>query len=161
MFNRDSGDLGFIETVAPNAFDNVDLSDILLLYNHELGNILARSSADSLEIEIDDSGVHFTAEIPDTQLGRDVLTNVANRNIQGMSFGFTVADDTWTEGVDGNYRRVINQIGELIEFSLTPMPAYKDTDVSVAQRSLNKLKNNDDKERQLQLIKLELLNLDL
>jgi len=146
--------------VAPNSFDNVDMSDTLLLYNHEYGSILSRSSADTLKIEIDGTGVHFIAEIPDTQLGRDVLTNVSNRNIQGMSFGFTVADDTWTEDVDGTYRRVINQIGELREFSLTAIPAYKDTDVSVAKRSMEKLKGIDEKEQQLQLIKIAQMELD-
>ncbi|WP_267718002.1 HK97 family phage prohead protease, partial [Neisseria gonorrhoeae] len=86
VFNQWSEDLGgFIETISPNAFDNVDLEDIVLLYNHDTGAVLSRTSADTLSINIDENGLHFTGRLPDTTLGKDVLTNLRNGNIQGMS----------------------------------------------------------------------------
>lgn len=87
VFNQRSEDLGgFIEEVEPSAFDGVDTSDVVLLYNHNTGDVLARTSANTLLLNIDGSGVHFEAEIPKTTLGNDTMTNLENRNVQGMSF---------------------------------------------------------------------------
>ena len=53
--------------------------------------------------------------------------------------------------------RSINSIGELFEISLVSIPAYDDTDVKVASRSMEKVVNELEK-RKLEL-ELELLGL--
>lgn len=140
VFNQWSEDLGgFIETISPNAFDNVDLEDIVLLYNHDTGAVLSRTSADTLSINIDENGLHFTGRLPDTTLGKDVLTNLRNGNIQGMSFGFTIDADDWQETENSDQlKHVIKSIGKLYEISLTPFPAYKETDAALSERSRKK-----------------------
>lgn len=140
VFNQWSEDLGgFIETIDPKAFDNVDLEDIVLLYNHDTGAVLSRTSANTLSINIDENGLHFTGELPDTTLGKDVLTNLRNGNIQGMSFGFTIDDDDWEETENSDQlKHIIKSIGKLYEISLTPFPAYKETDVTLSERSKKK-----------------------
>lgn len=151
VFNQRSEDLGgFIEEIEPTAFDGVDTSDVVLLYNHNTGDVLARTSANTLLLNVDGSGVHFEAEIPKTTLGNDTMTNLENRNVQGMSFGFTIADDDWQEQPDGSLLHIVRKIGKLYELSLTPFPAYKETDVAVSQRSM---KNFLDKKTELEVDK--------
>ncbi|MFZ2381576.1 MAG: HK97 family phage prohead protease, partial [Leuconostoc falkenbergense] len=40
LFNSPSENMGFIETVDPNALDDVDLSNVFALYNHDFNNVL-------------------------------------------------------------------------------------------------------------------------
>lgn len=157
VFNQRSEDLGgFTEEIDPHAFDSVDLSDVVLLYNHNTGDVLARTSARTLSISIDNQGVHFEAEIPETTLGNDTMTNLENRNVQGMSFGFTVSDDDWEDQPDGTPLHIVRKIGKLYELSLTPFPAYKETDVAVSQRSMKKfLETKNEIEADREWLKLQ------
>lgn len=147
LFNSDSADLGgFVEHIAPTAFDGVDMSNVLLLYNHDSSNILARTDNGSLTLDVDDMGLKFTASLPQTTLGKDTYTNVANGNLHGCSFGFTVADggDSWANDENGNTIRTITQVDKLFELSITPLPAYSQTSVAVT-RSLEKFKAKEHK----------------
>lgn len=135
QFNKPSNPMPFIEYIDPKALDDLDLSKVLLLYSHNYENILARTDAESLNLKVDDVGLFFSAQLPDTQLGHDVYTNVANGNIRGCSFGFHVSDDSWSIGDQGQTIHTILQIDELREITLTTVPAYDETSVTV-QRSL-------------------------
>ena len=137
VFNQPSIKGNFTEYIDQNALNSVDLSGILLLYSHEFSNILARADAGTLQTSIQPDGLHFNAQLPDTQLGKDTYTNILNGNIKGMSFGFTIAPDgdTWSIDSQGNTIHTINQIDQVFELSLTPIPAYTETSVQV-QRDL-------------------------
>ncbi|MHA6973929.1 phage major capsid protein [Levilactobacillus brevis] len=142
VFNQPSEAMPFIEYVSPLAFNNVDFSAVQLLYNHDFSSILARVDAGTLEISVDNKGLNFTATLPDTQLGNDTFTNIQNGNLQGLSFGFTIADDSWGLDKDGNEVHTINQIDQLFEISLTPIPAYQETSVKI-ERSLQQFRNEE------------------
>lgn len=142
VFNEISQDMGFYEYVLPSALDGIDLSDILLLYNHDYSNILARASSDNLQIKVDKKGLLFSATLPDTTLGKDTYNNILAGNLKGCSFGFTIAKggDKWEKDKDGNLYHYITQLETLSEISITPIPAYTETSLMV-QRSLDKFKN--------------------
>lgn len=142
VFDQPSDAMPFIEYVSPLAFKNVDFSAVQLLYNHDFSSILARVDAGTLEISVDNKGLNFTATLPDTQLGNDTFTNIQNGNLQGLSFGFTIADDSWGLDKDGNEVHTINQIDQLFEISLTPIPAYQETSVKI-ERSLKQFRNEE------------------
>lgn len=144
VFDQPSEPMPFIEYVSPLAFNDVDFSQVKLLYDHDFSNILARVDADTLEISVNTKGLNFTATLPNTSLGNDTFTNIQNGNIQGLSFGFTIADDSWGLDKDGNEIHTINQIGELYELSLTPIPAYQETSVKI-ERSLEQFRNEERK----------------
>ena len=137
VFNQPSIKGDFTEFISPNALNNVDLGQVLLLYSHDFSNILARADSGTLTTSVQPDGLHFNATLPDTQLGRDTFTNIQNGNIKGMSFGFTIADggDSWSVDGQGNTIHSINQVGQVFELSLTPIPAYTETSVQV-QRDL-------------------------
>lgn len=142
VFDQPSEAMPFIEYVSPLAFKNVDFSSVQLLYNHNFSSILARVDAGTLELSVSSKGLNFTATLPDTQLGNDTFTNIQNGNLQGLSFGFTIADDSWGLDKDGNEVHTINQIDQLFELSLTPIPAYTETSVKI-ERSLKQFRNEE------------------
>lgn len=146
VFNQQSQWLGFYEYIEPTAFDGVDLSGMLLLYNHDYDNILSRVDSQSMTVDVDGEGLHFVATLPNTTLGRDTYENVKNGNLKGCSFGFTIADggDTWTTDDDGAPVHIVNQIDTATEISLTAIPAYTQTSVAVT-RSLTKFKESEAK----------------
>ena len=124
----------FIEYIAPIALDNVDLSDVLALYNHDYANVLGRVDAGTLKLSIDKVGLHFVLDMPDTTVGHDVYNNIKAGNLKGMSFGFSVADggDSWQQGVSKPIR-TINQLQTLGEISVVSKPAYDDTSINVTR----------------------------
>lgn len=134
VFDKPSQNLGgFIEYVDKTAFKDVSFDNVYLLYGHEFNNVLARVDAGTLTISVDDTGVFFSATLPNTTLANDVIENIRVGNIQGMSFGFTVADERWQTDVDVDVRTIL-KIDELFEITLTPIPAYQDTKVAISQR---------------------------
>lgn len=158
VFNQQSSPMPFVEVISDQAFNGVDLSDVKLLYSHDFGNILARTDAGTLQLDLNSNGLDFTATLPDTQLGHDVYTDILNGNLKGMSFGFTIDDDSWSVE-NGVQVHTINQIGVIAEISITSLPAYTETSLMV-QRSLDKIatqnsesygsnNNNDDKGDQI------------
>ncbi|WP_421022303.1 phage major capsid protein [Limosilactobacillus fermentum] len=143
-FNQPSQPLPFTEYISPHAFDNVDFSQVRLLYAHDFNNILARVDSGTLSLKTDDKGLFFIADIPDTTLGNDVYTNVENGNIKGLSFNAQIDPnngDTWEQGAGGQVIHTINHFASLAEISLTPIPAYTETSVQVA-RDYKEVLNN-------------------
>ena len=143
-FNQPSQPLPFTEYISPRAFDDVDFSQVRLLYAHDFNNILARVDSGTLSLKTDDKGLFFVADIPDTTLGNDVYTNVENGNIKGLSFNAQIDPnngDTWEQGADGKVIHTINHFASLAEISLTPIPAYTETSVQVA-RDYKEVLNN-------------------
>ncbi len=126
VFDSQSEDLGFRETIAPGAFRralNRPGADHWLLWSHQQDAVLARSSAGTLTLSEDARGLRMEANLVNTTLGRDVHELVSTGHVRSMSFGFTVARDEWEtrDGVD--HRRVL-EIGTLFEVSIVPEPAY-------------------------------------
>ncbi|ORI74986.1 prohead protease [Leuconostoc sp. BM2] len=151
VFDEPSQNLGgFIERVDPNAFDDVDFSDVVALYDHNFANVLGRTSANTLKLDIDKKGLHFILDIPNTTLGNDVYTNIRAGNLKGMSFGFTVDSDEWGKETDDTPKRTINSVGALYEVSVVTMPAYQETTVAVTRA----LKNDAYKQKMLAVLKL-------
>ena len=143
-FNQPSQPLPFTEYISQHAFDDVDFSQVRLLYAHDFNNILARVDSGTLSLKTDDKGLFFVADIPDTTLGNDVYTNVENGNIKGLSFNAQIDPnngDTWEQGADGKVIHTINHFASLAEISLTPIPAYTETSVQVA-RDYKEVLNN-------------------
>lgn len=132
VFNQPSQPLPFIEYISRDALNDVDFSKTLLLYAHDYNKILARADSATLKTEIDDTGLKFTAQIPDTTLGTDTFKNIQAGNVKGCSFGFTIAQggDRWDTRQDGTTVHYVDKIDTLSELTLTPIPAYEETSVS-------------------------------
>lgn len=129
-FNEPSGLLWgeFIEYIDTRAFDDVDLNNTFLLYNHNTDHVLGNTRSGTLSLAVTEVGLRFSANLPDTQKAREVHELVQRGDINGMSFGFTVEADNWNMQADPVTRH-ITKVGELIEVSVVPMPAYDSTEV--------------------------------
>ena len=147
VFNERSLDLGgFVEMIAPGAFDGViERSDVkcYLDHNPEKG-ILARSrnGKGSLSLVIDEKGLRYEFDAPHTNLGDEVVEGLKRGDYSQSSFAFTVDDEVWTKEADGTYLRTITKIGGLYDVSIVANPAYEGT--SVALRSLDAFKAQEE-----------------
>lgn len=138
VFGR-STDIGgmFTETIKRGAFrDALDAhQDTLMLWDHDTRYPLARTANGTLKLREDPRGLEAYAEIPrELSYARDLEVLIANRTIAGMSFGFTVREDEWTERTaDGKttYYREIISVDRLLDVSPVAMPAYPTTDVGL------------------------------
>lgn len=140
LFNTLSEDLGgFREVIAPHALDDVDVDDVKSLIDHDFGYVIGRTKADTLALTVDDKGLYFKCELPNTSYAKDIYENIKVGNVNNCSFRYTLpkgdpSAKTWTRE-NGEYVQTINKIDELIEVSIVTVPAYKDTSVEIAQRA--------------------------
>ena len=152
VFNQPSQPLPFIEYISRDALNDVDFSKTLLLYAHDYNKILARADSATLKTEIDDNGLKFTAQIPDTTLGTDTFKNIQAGNVKGCSFGFTIANggDRWDTRDDGTTIHYVDKIDTVSELTLTAIPAYEETSVSAqVKRDLEQYLLNNKEEQDL------------
>lgn len=159
-FGTESEDLGgFIETIERDALKDTDFSDVRALFNHNADHIIARSSADTLKLEVDDIGLKFKARIPNTTYGRDLLENLRNGNVNQCSFGFRLAEKGDVLKFDETrniYKRTLKNIKEILDVSVVTYPAYKKTDVAPVLRSIEELKSEELRKHNLEMEKLKL-----
>ena len=142
MFDEDR-DLYYIEVIAQDAITDelLQRSDVVMNYAHDDNNILARSrnGEGTLKLSVDDKGLFFQFEMPNSALGDQVLESINRGDISECSFAFTLGNDceTWTQEEDGTIIRTINNILGLYDCAIVTHAAYPETEVSAS--SLKKL----------------------
>ena len=131
VFDSPSVDMGYREIISKGAFDGVIIvSDVLALLNHdERRGVLARSrkGVGSLKLEIDENGLKYGFDAPNTALGDELLESLRRGDISESSFAFTVADERWEKQPDGTYIRYIDKVERLYDVSPVYTPAYEAT----------------------------------
>ena len=138
VFNSDSQDLGFIETIDPQAIteETIRNSDIFATLDHDKARgILARSryGEGTLKLDLRDDGLHYSFETPHTQFGDELLEYLSRGEITTSSFTFVVDQndgDEWFRDEENHLRRHIKKIYRLYDVSPVFEPAYLDTDCS-------------------------------
>lgn len=154
VFNKDSEDFGgWIERIAPNAFDDVLKNDAVALFNHDPNLILARNNV-NLTLEVDDIGLKYRFEAPNTTVGNDLLENVRLGNIIQSSFAFIASKVAWEDFEEKGKPsiRTIEKIERLYDVSPVTYPAYPDT--TVAQRSLKNMIEAEERKAKSYLVTL-------
>ena len=126
------GDYTIREQVAPTAFDNCDMSDVIMQYDH-MGRVFARISNNTLEISTDDHGLKVNANLGGTEIGRGLYEEIAGGYTTKMSFGFIVDADERLVTEDGDkvdVLRTITRISKLFDVSAVSLPANDGTAIS-------------------------------
>ena len=129
----------FREQVDPSAFNDTDMSDVIMQYDHA-GRVFARTSNNTLSIEPDEKGLFIKADLGGTELGRGLYEEIRGGYTDKMSFGFIVNKDeeTRTESEDGrvDILRTITGISKLFDVSAVSIPANNGTSIGATTRSL-------------------------
>lgn len=136
------------EIIAPGAVTKqlLDGCDIKMTMFHDRQLILARSKngAGTLKYTVDDKGVAFEFEAPNTMDGDKALELVARGDISGCSFMFSthyydrayVARDVRRENGKTIITYTVNVITGVQDFTLAVDPAYPDTSCEAEVREL-------------------------
>ena len=133
LFETDSRDLGFVETISRDAFDNRLEDNVILTFNHDPNLILDRNMGGTLKLSTDEKGLRYDAILPNTTTGNDVAELMKRGLLYESSFAFTVEEDDWSK--DGDItRREIKKIGRLVDVSIVGVGAYANTDVALRSK---------------------------
>lgn len=127
------------EQIDPHAFDECDMSDVIMQYDHQ-GRVFARNSNGTLQIKTDEHGLYMEADLSGTEIGRQLFEEIKGGYTTKMSFGFTVDEDKReiTENVaDGtvDVLRTIMKIRKLYDVSAVSLPANDGTEISARSYS--------------------------
>lgn len=122
------------EAVDARAFDNTDMSDVIMQYDHS-GRVFARTRNNTLTVRADEQGLLIEADLGGTELGRQLFEEIEGGYTDRMSFGFTVDGDSYedTKDLDGKALtvRTITSVRKLYDVSAVSIPANDGTSISV------------------------------
>ena len=153
VFNQET-DLGWCkEVIDQKAFEECDMKDCCLNYNHGQGKAIARTRNGSLELIVDSVGLKMRAKLIDTTEGTDIYKSVKSGLLDKMSFAFTVKEEQWDYETDT--RRIMN-IDKLFDVSIVDIPAYEGTSVFARSKEQYKKEKEQHEANKLELEKEKL-----
>jgi len=124
MFN--DGEYDYSEKIEPRAFDEADMSDVIMQYDHE-GRVYARKSNGTLDLGTDEHGLWIDADLSKTEGSKALYEDIRSGMITQMSFAFTVAEDHYDKETR---TRVIDKIKKVYDVSAVSIPANPTTEIS-------------------------------
>lgn len=136
-------DLGwFDEVIDRGALDGADLTDVRFLVNHDISNIpLARSRRNNgnstMQLSTDYEGMSISAEL-DTENNaeaRALYSAVKRGDVTGMSFMFSIDEESWEDLESEHPTRHILKISSVVEVSAVTFPAYDSTSINARSNS--------------------------
>ena len=135
----DSPSYRIYEQIAPTAFDDCDMSDVIMQYDHE-SRVFARTRNGTLTLAPDPCGLKITADLGGTDIGRQLYQEIKGGYTDKMSFAFVVAEDNKVSTVDSESRaetvvRTITKISKLYDVSAVSIPANDMTSISARRFS--------------------------
>ena len=122
----------YLEVVDRGAFDETDMSDVIMQYDHR-GRVFARTRNNTLTVNPDDKGLFIEADLGGTEIGRELYEEIRGGYTDRMSFGFTVNGEfeeyeKTEEGV-ALYTRHITSVEKLYDVSAVSLPANDGTSI--------------------------------
>ena len=136
--------LKYYEVINRGAFDNTDMSDVIMQYDHR-GRVFARTRNNTLEVVPDDKGLFIKADLGGTEIGRELYDEIRGGYTDKMSFGFTVNGE-YEESVKTDegvriYTRHITSVAKLYDVSAVSIPANDGTSIEAdaTTRSISNL----------------------
>jgi uncharacterized protein len=122
---------GVVECINPTAFDAAlkdCRDDARGLFNHEPSQLLGRVGSGTMRLSVDSKGLRYAIDVPNTQLGRDLLELIDRGDLYGSSFSFTIDAVRWRHEDDRDVR-LIDAV-TLYDTGPVTFPAYESTTTS-------------------------------
>jgi HK97 family phage prohead protease len=142
-FNQVSEPLPFLERVDRHFFDRqtrTGFSGVVARFQHSDLHLLGSVASGSLRLNVDDAGLNYVVDLPDTAAGNDTYTLVSRGDVAYSSMAFRVDGvdgDSWSYE-DGQPLRTLLS-GHLLDIAPVSQPAYSSTDCAL--RSLARAKS--------------------
>lgn len=140
VFEKESVNLGgFTEIIHRGAItqETIEKSDIFANLDHDPTYIIARSrnGKGSLKLSVDDIGLYFEFELPQTEKGNEIRSYLERDEITQCSFCFSLdvndkESQKWSIRNNTQYREIY-KIDKLYDIALVFQPAYEQTSVSL------------------------------
>ena len=127
---------GFVEVIAPEAFRKSrgdGWPDVMARYNHDDNMMLGTTSARTLRLDLDDTGLTYEVDMPMSRA--DVYELVQRGDVSKSSFAFRTMPegDGWGLTEENFPLRTLRAV-QLVDVAPVNIPAYPDT--STGLRSL-------------------------
>lgn len=130
---------GYGEELASTAFDDVlgrDDLDTRALFNHDPSLLLGRSTAGTLRLRTDSTGLEFEVDLPNTSYANDLRELISRGDVTGASFGFMPGKyEIERNEAEGSELLRHTSVAELLDVSPVSFPAYAGTDVSLRSKT--------------------------
>lgn len=134
MYEEDG--VQYVERIAPTAFDDADLSDVVFLRDHT-GRVLARTKNGALNLSTDTHGLFSETNLGLTTASKEMYEDIRTGNYSQMSFSFVVAKGgQHFEEEARKVTRVIDRISKVYDVSAVSFPQNPGTDIGVSYRDL-------------------------
>ena len=114
------------ERFEPGCFDNCDMSDIIMQYDHA-GKVMARTSNGSLLVEVTENGLFVAADLGRTESARDLYQDIAAGMVNKMSWRFAVGDYYY----DRESRTIVHKtVRKIYDVAPVSIPANDNTEIN-------------------------------
>ena len=125
-----------VERISKEAYtqEKADGADIKMTLFHNREKLLARSEngSGSMAVTVDDKGVRFEFEVPDTEYGKFAAEAIRRGDIKGCSFGFFCNRTEYSRDARTDY--YVRKDIDIKELTLESDPAYQNTSCEVRRK---------------------------
>lgn len=140
VFNTRSGNMGWgkkvYEVIARDALLETDMTQVICKFNHDMNKVLGTSWAGTLRFEVNENGLDYEVDLPDTETGREVYELAKRGDLRGNSFEFIpnakgMQIDRMEENGEEIIQVTVTRIDGLYDVAPVMRPAYPSTNGSV------------------------------
>ena len=131
------------EMICEGAFDGCKMEDVIFNYNHG-GKVMARTRNGTLQLSIDDKGLHIRARLDGTEEGRRLYEEIKGGYIDRMSFAFTIREESYDKD---SHLWKIHAVKRLYDVSAVDIPAYDDTSIEARKDFILEAEAQEKRER--------------
>ena len=139
VFNSDSvplvvrhqgQEIRVVERITADCVRDAIMDDVVSAFNHDLNIIFGRTSAGTMRLTVDETGIRYDYDVPNTSAGNDLLVSVERGDISGSSFMFNIDSDEgydFQRREDGTIVATPRKITRIMEMGPVVFPAYPQT----------------------------------
>lgn len=133
------GGVDYYEMIKHGALDrSLNEDDILSCYDHQLGELLGRTSADTFKLTSDNYGVYGETTINEEDRNAlDIYARAKRGDLKGASFSFVPTKEQFIQRDNGSVLTVVEE-AKVYEMSMVAFPAYDETSVSARSNDVDK-----------------------
>ena len=123
---HDYDDQPVYECFERGAFDNCDMSDIIMQFDHE-GKVMARTSNGSLIVEVTEKGLFVAADLGRTEAARELYGDIKAGMVTKMSWRFRCGDYFYEPETRTIVHKTVKKIYDVAAVSI---PANDNTEIN-------------------------------